>query len=367
MEQPAQVLTHIDELSNDWLSKVLGKPIEAFSYQEIVGEGYASRMYRLNLTANESVPASLILKLATVQQSQIDLLDPEVFCREVEFYQGLGGELAESGMLPRVYFAAANKQLMQLTLLFEDLGEIPHKPWRANLDESLAAVEALAKVHAKYWQSDKLLEPAYAPVESELDLSELLAVLQENLDQEAAASYSFPYLRGCVQHVHKLARWLVGELDQFHGPMTLVHGDFHVRNIHFMPERVVIFDWQVTERGRPVRDLIYWLIMCVDVADSKAFKPKLIEAYLTALAKHGVVYKKLELLRDFNESLLQMVSRIYCFQTLITLSEQDQHELENFLQRADAMAQAHYIRAQLRIARVLAPPVVLLLRLLGKR
>lgn len=367
MEQSAQVLTNIEELSTAWLSEVLGEPIADFSYQEIVGEGYASRMYRLNLVANDAVPPSLILKLATVQQSQVDLLDPEVFCREVEFYKGLGGELAETGMLPRVYFADANKQLMQLTLLFEDLGEIPHKPWHADLAESLAAVEALAAVHAKYWQSEQLLEPTYAPLESELELSELLAVLQENLDQEVTASYSFPYLRSCVQHVQKLAKWLVAELDQFHGPMTLVHGDFHVRNIHFMPERVVIFDWQVTERGRPVRDLIYWLIMCVDVADSKAFKPKLIEAYLTALEKHGIVYKKLELLRDFNESLLQMVSRIYCFQTLVTFSEQDQHELENFLQRAEVMAQSHFIRAQLRIARVLAPPVVWVLRLMGKR
>ena len=30
----------------------------------------------------------------------------------------------------------------------------------------------------------------------------------------------------------KLAKWLVGESDKFHGAVSLVHGDFHNRNLH---------------------------------------------------------------------------------------------------------------------------------------
>lgn len=367
----SRVITSIEELTADWLADVMALPIENFRVQEIVGEGYASRMYRVFLEFDESevkhLPDSVILKLATIQETQVELMEPGVFCREVSFYKGLGRALAGTAMLPKVYYAEADQTQFQLTLLLEDLGEIPHKAWREDLHNSLAATKALATVHATYWQSEDLLEHTYAPVESELEIDELLTLLQENLDTETAAPYSFPYLRDCVLHVQKLAKWLTGELDQFHGPMTLVHGDFHARNIHFMDGRTVIFDWQVTERGRPVRDLIYWMLMCVDVADIGQFKPKLIDTYLATLADQGINYKKVDFMRDFNESLLQMISRVYCYQTLIELSERDKHELENFLGRAEAMAKVHFVRAQLRLARVLVPPVIWFMRLIGKR
>lgn len=363
-----QVLAAIEELSTDWLTTVMGAQVTSYTLQEIVGEGYASRMYRLHLHGEDQrLPDSVILKLATTQETQVELMEPDVFCREVSFYKGLGKKLEGSDTLLKVYFAEADKAKFQLTLLFEDLGDIPHKPWLEGIENSLIATRTLAKIHASYWQSEELLESTYAPVESQLDLEGLLKLLQENLDTEAAADYSYPYLRDCMVHVQKLARWVIDEADQFSGPMTLVHGDFHARNIHFMQDRVVVFDWQVTERGRPVRDLIYWLLMCVDVNEQKEAKPRLIDAYLNTLAEHGIEYKRGQFLRDFNESLLQMISRVYCYQTLVALSEDDKHELVNWLDRTETLAKAHYVRAQLCLARVLAPPIVWFLRLIGKR
>ncbi len=204
--QKPGVITQIGDLSNEWLSVVLGQTVVGFRNQEIVGEGYASRMYRIHLEGEDGVPRSLILKLATTQENQIELMEPGVFCREVLFYCGLGQQLAGSSMLPKVYFAEADLEQMQLTLLLEDLGEIPHKPWREDLDNSLTAAKALAEVHATYWQAEELLQENYAPVESALELDEMLTLLQENLDVELAADYSYPYLRDCVLHVQKLAK-----------------------------------------------------------------------------------------------------------------------------------------------------------------
>jgi hypothetical protein len=362
-----RVISEIQELNPEWLSTVLQLEVTSVHHDAIVGEGYASRMYRLHLDGHDELPESLILKLASLDEAQRELMDPDVFCREVYFYSDVGQKLRNSDMLPRVYYAEANKPALQLTLLFEDMGPLPHKPWREGLDNSLAAVSALAQIHATYWDADELNAAELAPIESELDVDELEALVQENLNLEAAADYNFPYLCNCAVHVMKLAKWLVGESDKFHGAVSLVHGDFHNRNLHFAEGRTIVFDWQVTERGRPVRDVIYWMLMCVDVDDITEFKPQLIDQYLSELERHGVTYKKSHFVRDFNESLLQMVSRIFCYQSLITLSDEDAHELENFLSRADAMARVHYIRAQLRIARVIMPPIVMLLRLFGKR
>ena len=362
-----RVISEIQELSPEWLSTVLELEVSSVRHDAIVGEGYASRMYRLHLDGADKLPTTLILKLASVDEAQRELMDPDVFCREVYFYSEVGQKLRDSKMLPEVYYAQANKQALQLTLLFEDLGPMPHKPWKEGLENSLAAVSTLARIHATYWDAGELSAAELAPVESELDVDELEALVRENLELESKADYNFPYLRDCAVHVMKLAKWLVGESDQFHGALSLVHGDFHNRNLHFAEDRTIVFDWQVTERGRPVRDVIYWMLMCVDVNDITEFKPLLIDLYLSELERHGVSYKKSHFVRDFNESLLQMVSRIFCFQSLITLSEQDAHELENFLSRAEAMAKVHYIRAQLRIARIIMPPVIMLLRLIGKR
>ncbi len=353
------------ELSVEWLSEVLDQQVTGFTTQQIVDEGYASRMYRVSVQSE--VPKTYILKLATTQAAQRDLLDADVMAREVVFYQDLAHQLTDRSMLPETHYANIDRDRLQLTLLMEDLGDIPHKPWRENLENSLAAIDALARIQACFWESPQLSEPRFAPAESSLDQAALVSLLEENLAAEAAADYSYPYLRDCMLHLRKLSQWLTGETDQFPGAMTLVHGDFHTRNIHFDNGRVVVFDWQVTERGRPARDLVYWLLTCVDVEDVKDFRPQLVDRYLQVLKECGIDYSNRAFQRDYHDAVLQLVPRMYCYQTLVTFSDTDRHELGNFLDRTDAMAKSRYMRAQMRIARVVAPALITVLRWLGKR
>lgn len=361
------VLSDISELSNDWLSAVLEQPVAGYATHEIVGEGYASRMYRITLGEDDPGPQSLILKLATVQPEQQELMDRDIFCREVEFYSQVSGQLKDRSLLPEVYFAGADKDSLQLTLLLEDLGEIPHKQWREPLENSLAAVTVLAKIHADYWHAEILNGDKLSPIETEVSVEDLQQLLDDNLAVEADADYDFPYLRDCMHHVRALAPWLIGEVDQFNGAMTLVHGDFHNRNIHFFEDRTVVFDWQVTERGRPVRDLIYWLLACVDVEEVDETGPKLVERYRETLKSLGVDYADKAFNRDYREAVVQMVSRTFCYQTLVSVTEEDAYFTETILSRSDKMAKAHYVRAQLRIARVIAPPLITVMRWLGLR
>ena len=134
-----------------WLTKATGKNVSDFDSEEIIGAGYASRMYRLLVhLAGEPEPLRLILKLATVHEAQQELIVENQLFREVNFYRDYSGRLADSGILPTVYFAGTDPERMQITLLMEDMGDIPVKPFRENLENSLAAMSVLAQVHAAY-------------------------------------------------------------------------------------------------------------------------------------------------------------------------------------------------------------------------
>ena len=168
-------------------------------------------------------------------------------------------------------------------------------------------------------------------------------------------------------HLLKLVKWVISDADHFTGPVTLVHGDFHARNIHFDGDRPILFDWQVTERGRPARDVVYWILSSVDVDDAQAFAPLLIERYLSALGSHGVNYPKKEFDKDFREVCNQLIPRFFCFQTLVQFSEEDSHTTEDFLNRTNRLAIEVGLLNQLRVARVIVPPLMIVLRLLGLR
>ncbi len=249
----------------------------------------------------------------------------------------------------------------------EDIGDIPHKPFRENLENSLAAVEMLANVHAAYWCSDVLNDSRLEPLDVQVEVAELEKLLSDNLAVEAGASYSFPYLRQCMQHLLKLVKWVITEADRFTGAVTLVHGDFHARNVHFMDDRAVLFDWQVTERGRPARDLVYWMLSSVDVNDADEFEPQLIDRYLQTLVANGVDYPRKAFTKDYNDVCNQLIPRFFCYQTLIQLSEDDDQVIEEFLERAERLARKQGLLNQLRVARIVTPPIMFLLRLLGLR
>ena len=361
-------LADIQEMDIAWLTKATGKNVSDFDSEEIIGAGYASRMYRLLVhLAGEPEPLRLILKLATVHEAQQELIVENQLFREVNFYRDYSGRLADSGILPTVYFAGTDPERMQITLLMEDMGDIPVKPFRENLENSLAAMSVLAQVHAAYWNTPELEDHALAPVDTQLSVADLEGLLAENLEVEAAAGYSFPYLRKSMLHLLKLVKWVISDADHFTGPVTLVHGDFHARNIHCDGDRPILFDWQVTERGRPARDVVYWILSSVDVDDAQAFAPLLIERYLSALGSHGVNYPKKEFDKDFREVCNQLIPRFFCFQTLVQFSEEDSHTTEDFLNRTNRLAIEVGLLNQLRVARVIVPPLMIVLRLLGLR
>jgi len=349
MSKPAALAT-ADALTTEWLSDALGREVSDFGCEEIIGEGYASRLYRLSLSyaEHDQAPSSAILKLAMNNSRQLELLRGDAMFREALFYSTVMESTATEAVqavIPRIYFSDFDRRQKQLTMLMEDLGSIGHQPFQATLDVTLAATKALAQVHAHYWQSEALKTERFAPLESQLAKDELIDLLSTNISIEEQATYSFPYLNACMKQLLKLAKWMPPASDKPADIFTLIHGDLHVRNVYCTSSRAIIFDWQNAERGNPARDIVYWLLTSVDTSDITVYQPAMIDCYLQTLADLGVEnYSRKLFMRDFQNAANQMIPRLFCYQSLLDLADDDKGNLELFMARAQAMAKSrHYL------------------------
>lgn len=350
------VLSHIDDLNKDWLGSVLDAEVSQFSATQIIGVGYASRMYRLKVDHGRvgAVHDSFILKLVTDNAAMLEIVEPSLY-REVMFYQKLANkELSE--FLPRIYFAEADTERQQLTLLMEDLGDIPVKPYAETLENSIAAMQALAKAHAYYWNAEILQSDTLQAVDAGLDIDSTLKRINDSLAIEQEADYSFPYLRKCMLNLVKFVKWTLSDADTFKGPITLVHGDYHSRNIHFSETGPIVYDWQMIQRGPPARDVIYWLVTSVASKDFAEYQPILIDAYLKSLHENGVTNFNLKAFsKDLPETAMQVAARVYCYQGLITVSDEDKDEVADWIRNSERLAKQVHMLAMTRIGLVIYP------------
>ena len=210
---------------------------------------------------------------------------------EVAFYR-----TARQGLpvrAPQVYFAAAARHGTRFVLLLEDLvasgcrfADItsPSDPVRAR-----AVMQALAKLHAAYWESPRLhgdlawsrsspKDPIFRVGRflSDVSLRPALERFGELVPGELQAAAGFV----SRQRLALEALWV-------RPPLTLIHGDAHLGNLFFDGAEVGFLDWQVVQRGQGLRDVTYFLTNSLSVETRRAHGEDLIRVYLASLAEAG--------------------------------------------------------------------------------
>jgi aminoglycoside phosphotransferase (APT) family kinase protein len=220
---------------------------------------------------------------------------------EVRFYRDLRPELPVRA--PRVHGIRSLGDGRQFVLLLEDLGaqevQLAAVGDQVSREEAARVMEALAVLHTRYregagastlpgwlpsfesrvargdmaWErciTSMMVERACARFASELppELAEVAALCSEKRD-----------------HLESL--WS-------RGPRTLCHGDCHVGNLFFEPERVGFFDWQVCARAPGLRDVSYFLTTSLPTKLRSEHERGLIAHYLEALTAAGAPAPSLE-------------------------------------------------------------------------
>lgn len=149
------------------------------------------------------------------------------------------------------------------TIVLEDLSET-HVPWsKAPPDWAQQCVDALASMHARFWNAPELavLAPNPEPVDA---WRGRMHQRVDGMAQELALRESAE-----LHQLVDLDLWDTFFVRATQDPRTIQHGDAHSRNFLYGEDGAVLIDWELVGMGVPVMDLMHLVVFdCQDQMDA---------------------------------------------------------------------------------------------------
>ncbi len=314
----------IDDVDTAWLTSALGPrlskgvTVRSFSVEPIgVGVGLLGLLFRLTLAyegnAAGNEPSSVIVKLPVlIDETRHVARVYRFYEKEVAFYREL---VAETSLrTPEVYFAGHVRETDDFVLLMEDVSYFRGADQVAGCerDDALAAIAALARHHASFWDDPRLFndELGWLPLGSDAPTPEGV--------QEGFATYwnAFVEFMGddLAPDVKAVGDWVPGVTrDLLSVPegraITVLHGDYRLDNLFFDDSRnVTALDWQLVTKGVAGYDFAYFVSQSLSAADRRSYLDDLVDTYLRTLAESDVTYPEDQFWIDVRRSLLFCLS-----------------------------------------------------------
>ena len=173
-----------------------------------------------------------------------------------------------------------------------------------------------------------------------MDPKDLASGLEVSLEKYGD---QYPYLAKCVRVFLKHLPNLPMDLAK-PPPLTLIHGDFHRKNVHFRDDgSPVMFDWQSVETNAPVTDPTNWLLTNLSVEDRQAHEFRLLEHYYSSLGPECTAnYSFRRLKSDYRQALVSAAIRMYYILELVDLDVEGGDDLAPvYLERIEQAAKDH--------------------------
>lgn len=338
MPRPNAALpTSLATMTPEWLTSALheggslpsGGRVTSFETQGLgVGEGFLGELARIRPRYEGTAggaPASFIAKMPSlVPENRALGVMFTAYEREILFYRELAS-LADSS-IPRCYFGGldaastvdraaealiqrlpprltarilervmqqAGKSKRRFVLLLEDLEglRIGDQVRGVSVPEAEAALRALARFHAAYWESPVLNRPWLAAADMGADIAHELFRRARPLLESRFADRLSPESRAILDWEDAHGPALLRRLAIT--PRTLNHGDYRADNIFFdspvgQAGNVTIIDFQALTVGSPMIDVAYFIRPNMNPADANATEAHLVEVYHQALVEAGV-------------------------------------------------------------------------------
>lgn len=276
-----------EDLTADWLTAALGLRVDDVS-SEIVGTGQMGSCYRLRLSGDSALPATVLAKIPS-EDPGTRMIMAGAYRNEVRFYDQLASTVDIK--VPQCYFAGIGDD-GTFTLLLEDLApaQVGEQIAGCTPEQALGAVVNLAGLHGPRWCDPSLLEledmlPA-GPVMGEMLESTYPPAIETFLDM--LGDRLSPEDRATLEQVTPLMPlWMSSRDDCF----ALLHMDYRLDNLLFDTDGpgVNAVDWQGLSIGHPLRDVAFFLSTGLSVDDRRAHEERIVRAYHERLATYGVI------------------------------------------------------------------------------
>jgi hypothetical protein len=310
----------IDDIDAAWLTAALGSRLPAgvevrsFSVETIgTGVGLMGLLYRLTVKyasdRDRVAPPTVIVKLPVLIDATRQVASAYRFYeKEVAFYRELASQTALQ--TPEVYFGAHDLDTDNFVLIMQDVGHLRAADQIAGCerDDALAAVAALARHHASFWNDPRLAgdELAWLPYGSDAPTPEGV--------QQGFAGYWEPFVQfigdDLSPDIKAVGDWLPGAArDLLTVPdghaVTVAHGDYRLDNLFFDDARTVTaLDWQITMKSVGGYDFAYFVSQSLSAADRRRYLDDLVQTYLATLAEAGISYPEDQFWFDVRRTLL---------------------------------------------------------------
>ncbi len=287
----------VDAVTPAWLTGTLAQRYPGLVVRDMevveLRNGHTTKM-RVRLDLNEAGRASGVPSQVCLKSNWSGgFANVDIHALEARFYHQIRDAMRIPA--PVTYFEDWDSTpLPQGLVVMEDLvaggGTFGHSLDHIGVDAVAAGLEDYASIHGRSW-GDRRLDG--------------FAWLQTSMDTPVDSDQlrmMWPYAQINIAKPHYqalLPRWLLDDPQAFHrlydalgayeraqpGPFSVVHGDSHQGNSYTRPsgERIRI-DWQLVRRGRPWRDITYFMIGSLTIEERRANERRLVEHYREHLA-----------------------------------------------------------------------------------
>ncbi len=296
---------HLSEITAAWLTQLLqprypGVEVLALTAVE-VRNGHTTK-FRVRLELNEvgqhaGIPAHVCLK-----SNWSEGFESGDICElEARFYHLAHGW--SDAPLPDTYLTdwdadGGGRGVVMMEDLGLAAGKFGHSTDHLGVDGVARGLESLATLHAATWNSPQLRGQGWLPVSmaNPVDCDGLLRMYNYIKVNLRKPEYQ-RLLPKWMYETPELFSHAFDELAAFEreqsSPSCLIHGDSHQGNSFLRSDGQRIWlDWQLSRRGRPWRDIAYFMLGALTVEERRADAQRLLRVYrekLISLGAEGVL------------------------------------------------------------------------------
>ena len=310
-----------DGVTAEWLTEVfvaqgvLGSgSVVSCAAEPLAAMSFTGVFRRLELSYDidePGLPRTLIAKFSTPDLGIRAVVHSMGFYgREVAFYRELAATTPVP--VPVCYHAAVDENDGRCVILLQDLttARRGRSTDACSPAEVGRAIEAIAPLHARWWQNTDVEFRQW------LDPEEIMPLEATQPEFEAQWPVFLEKLSiPITDQVRQFGEWAAVELRPvmrrlfYEPPLSVIHHDFQADNLLFgrasdsVP--LVVIDWQMVVRGRGPVDLAYLLSGSMDPEDRRRHELDLVTRYAVQLEAAGVCdYDAVKCLEDYRAALL---------------------------------------------------------------
>ncbi|MCF6386992.1 ecdysteroid 22-kinase family protein [Mycobacterium sp. MBM] len=298
---PVAVPSSVGEITAGWLTEALSTtaPVERVRAERIAEDtGFSARLYRLELTGDADLPASLIAKLSADSPARggMELLGG--YRRELAFYRHIA---------PVAPISTADCHIARIdgdtfVLVLEDLRDWDNADHLVGLsiEQARRCIVALADLHAWSQQHPHAQGlQAFPNIDNPLTRDLFLPAFTPGWQLYREKS-SQPVPPAVAQFAERFAELAPQALETLSQRAMLLHGDIRADNLFFRGDELKIVDFQLSVRGAGAADIAYLVSQGLPTSVRCGTDEALVRGYVSALESRGITdYAFDEAWRDY--------------------------------------------------------------------